>query len=394
MKRYTTLFNLVGVILLLLSISYVHAQDKDDEVGQEETCSLDPSKASDCATADEAATSTDELLTTYTNVQDLTRQVIPLTDETFDELTWTSEPSTWIIMFKTDSCGLCKKAKPILESLAVDADIIKHNDEQMKDEVGGNIEDGSTEEVGGEDQPPKGLIYVATIDAGSWASRDITKRFEVDGTPHMILIRNEGYTDVKEESRSYYVYRGQRALYPLRRFVFGEFASRKQLEMPPPLSQEERKKSGFVGRLYDFLLLPSVKWAGTIVGKIILAWVVFISLLGLFMRVHNYAWGENDDDDDDHYNKEKEAIEKEKAKGRAEFEEDKDEKAKRRQQIMWERKRANHEKRKKKEAAATSSSGKDDGDDDADDDDFQGVGKVVTRSAAMKAKAGTKQKKK
>ena len=38
-------------------------------------------------------------------------------------------------------------------------------------------------------------------------------------------------------------------------------------------------------------------------------------------------------------------------------------------------------------------SGKD-GDDDADDDDFQGVGKVVTRSAAMKAKAGTKQKKK
>jgi thioredoxin-related protein len=390
MKRYTTLFNLVGVILLLLSISYVvHAQDKVDEVG-EETCSL----ASDCATADEAATNTDELLTAYTNVQDLTRQVISLTDETFDELTWTSEPSTWIIMFKTDSCGLCKKAKPILESLAVDADIISHNDGQMKElEGGGNIEDGSTEEVDDEEQPPKGLIYVATIDAGSYAGRDITKRFEVDGTPHMILIRNEGYTDVKEESRSYYVYRGQRALYPLRRFVLGEFASRKQLEMPPPLSQEERKKSGFVGRLYDFLLLPSVKWAGTIVGKIILAWVVFISLLGLFMRVHNYAWGENDDDDD-HYNKEKEAIEKEKAKGRAEFEEDKDEKAKRRQQIMWERKRANHEKRKKKEAAATTSSGKDDGDDDADDDDFQGVGKVVTRSAAMKAKAGTKQKKK
>ena len=392
MKRYTTLLNLIGAILLLLSISYVHAQDKDDEVvAEEETCSLDEA-TSDCATDDEAATSTDELLTTYTNVQDLTRQVIPLTDETFDELTWTSEPSTWIVMFKTDSCGLCKKAKPILESLAVDADIISHNDEQMKEqEVGGSTEDGSTEEVDDEEQPPKGLIYVATIDAGSYAGRDITKRFEVDGTPHMILIRNEGYTDVKEESRSYYVYRGQRALYPLRRFVLGEFASRKQLDMPPPLSQEELKKSGFVGRLYDFLLLPSVKWAGTIVGKIILAWVVFISLLGLFMRVHNYAWGENDDDD--HYNKEKEAIEKEKAKGRAEFEEDKDEKAKRRQQIMWERKRANHEKRKKKEAAATSSSGKD-GDDDADDDDFQGVGKVVTRSAAMKAKAGTKQKKK
>lgn len=376
-----------------MSISYVvHAQDKDDEVG-EQVCSLDPSKASDCATADEAATNTDELLTAYTNVQDLTRQVIPLTDETFDELTWTSEPSTWIVMFKTDSCGLCKKAKPILESLAVDADIISHNDEQMKEqEVGGSTEDGSTEDVDDEEQPPKGLIYVATIDAGSYNGRDITKRFEVDGTPHIILIRNEGYTDVKEESRSYYVYRGQRALYPLRRFVLGEFASRKQLDMPPPLSQEERKKSGFVGRLYDFLLLPSVKWAGTIVGKIILAWVVFISLLGLFMRVHNYAWGENDDDD--RYNTEKEAIEKEKAKGRAEFEEDKDEKAKRRQQIMWERKRANHEKRKKKEAAATSSSGKDDGDDDADDDDFQGVGKVVTRSAAMKAKAGTKQKKK
>lgn len=379
---------------MLLSVSYVHAQDKDNEVAEEETCSLDPSKASDCATADKTATTTDELLTTYTNVQDLTRQVIPLTDETFDELTWTSEPSTWIIMFKTDSCGLCKKAKPILESLAVDADIISHNDEQMKEaEVGDNIEDGSTEVDDDDEQTPKGLIYVGTIDAGSWSGRDITKRFEVDGTPHMILIRNEGYTDVKDESRSYYVYRGQRALYPLRRFVLGEFASRKQLEMPPPLSQEERKKSGFVGRLYDFLLLPSVKWAGTIVGKIILAWVVFISLLGLFMRVHNYAWGENADDDN--YNKEKEeAIEKEKAKGRAEFEEDKDEKAKRRQQIMWERKRANHEKRKKKEAAATSSSGKDDCDDDADDDDLQGVGKVVTRSQAMKAKAGTKQKKK
>ena len=114
MKRYTTLLNLIGAMLLFLSISYVHAQDKDDEVvAEDKTCSLDPTtKASDCATADEAAASTDELLTSYTNVQDLTRQVIPLTDETFDELTWTSEPSTWIIMFKTDSCGLCKKAKP------------------------------------------------------------------------------------------------------------------------------------------------------------------------------------------------------------------------------------------------------------------------------------------
>lgn len=390
MKRYNTLLKLIGALLLILSTSYVHAE-QEDEV-EEETCSLDPSSAGDCAT-DEAATSSSpyaEILSSA-NLEDLTRQVIPLTDETFDALTWTSQPSTWLIMFKTDSCGLCKKAKPVLESLAVDDSIINHNNEHTK-EVGDEDNVGVEETEDDGEQSPKGSIYIATIDAG-WAGRDITKRFEVDGTPHIILIRNEGYGKVKEESRSYYVYRGQRALYPLRRFVLGEFVSRKELEMPPPLSEDEQKKRGFVGRLYDYLLLPSVKWAGTIVGKIFIAWCLFISLLGLFMRVHNYAWGDNADD----HNIEEE-IEKEKAKGRAEFDEDKDkdEKVKRRQALMWEKKRANHEKRMQKKeeeeeasaAAATESSGGGD-----DDDDFQGVGTSVKKSDTLKSKAGTKKKK-
>ena len=380
MKRYIILTKLIGLLLLLtLSISCVQAQ-QEDEV-EEETCSLNPSTASDCATEDlSSATSSSppyvDILPS-TNLEDLTRQVIPLSDETFDALTWTSQPSTWLIMFKTDACGLCKKAKPVLESLAVDDFIINHNDEHIKgsDNVD-KADDAETESD--KEQSPKGPIYIATIDAGSWAGRDITKRFEVDGTPHIILIRNEGYAgDEKEESRSYYVYRGQRALYPLRRFVLGEFVSRKQMEMPPPLAEEEQKKSGFVGRLYDFFLLPSMRWARNIVGKIFIAWFVFIGLLGLFMRVHNYAWGENADD----HNNEEEEIEKEKAKGRAEFEEDKDEKAKRRQQIMWERKRANHEKRMQNKKGGD------------DDDNFQGMGSSVKKSDILNSKSSTKQKK-
>lgn len=372
-------------MLLTLSISCVHAE-QEDEI-EEETCSLDPSTASDCATDESSVTTSTPYadLLSSTNLGDLTRQVIPLTDETFDALTWTSQPSTLVIMFKTDACGLCKKAKPVLESLAVDDYIINHNDEQMKESD--NTDKNVVEETEhDEEQSPKGPIYIATIDAGSWAGRDITKRFEVDGTPHIILIRNEGYDSVvKEESRSYYVYRGQRALYPLRRFVLGEFVTRKQLAMPPALAEEEQKKNGFVGRLYDYLLLPSVKWAGNLVGKIFIAWFVFIGLLGLFMRVHNYAWGENADD----HNNEEEEIEKEKAKGRAEFEEDKDEKAKRRQQVMWERKKLNHEKRMQKERASAGGSV---GSGDDGDDNFQGTGASVKKSDISKAKAGTKQK--
>lgn len=382
MKRYRTLVKLISgaLLILLLSTTYVHAGE-EHEVEDETTCSLNPSKGvGNCAT-DEPATSSPERII---NFRDLTRQVIPISDETFDKLTLTSEPSTWLIMFKTDSCGLCKKAKPVLESLVVDADIISHNDEQTK-ETGnvGNVVVG--DRTGDDEYPPRGAIYIGTIDASSWTGRDTTKRFGVDSTPLIILIRNEGFSDAKEETRSYYVYRGHREVYALRKFVFGEFASRKRLEMPPPLSEKERKKSGVVGRLFDYLLLPSVKWAGTIVGKIIFAWIVFISLLGLFLRVHNYAWGENADD-----NNNEEDIEKEKAKGRAEFEEDKNEIAKRRQQIMWERKRANHEKfKKKKEAAAPV--GRSVG---VVDDDLHGLGKSVKKSDALKTKAATKQKKK
>ena len=378
MKRYSILTKLIGALLILtLSISCVHAQEEDEVV--EETCSLNPSTTSNCVDSSSTSSSPYVDVLPSTNLEDLTRQVIPLTDETFDVLTWTSTPSTWLIMFKTDACGLCKKAKPVLESLAVDDYILNHNDEQIKGTDNADKDVDAETESDEEQSPPKGPIYVATIDAGSWAGRDITKRFEVDGTPHIILIRNEGYddSDVKEESRSYYVYRGQRALYPLRRFVSGEFLSRKQMEMPPPLAVGEQKKSGLVGRIYDFFLLPSMKWAGNIVGKIFLAWFVFIGLLGLFMRVHNYAWGENADDD----NNEEEEIEKEKAKGRAEFEEDKDEKAKRRQQIMWERKRANHEKRMQKEKGGD------------DDDILEGKGSSVKKSDILNSKASSKQKK-
>lgn len=379
MKRRSILVKLIWALFLLSAscVCTVHAEHQEEEL-EEETCSLNPSTTGDCTTDETSATTTSSPYSDIlSSTDDLTRRVIPLNDETFDELTWTSQPSTWLVMFKTDACGLCKKAKPVLESLAVDDYIMNHNNEQMKQT---NIAEkiAATEETeNDEDQPPKGPIYIATIDAGSWAGRDITHRFKVDGTPHMILIRNDGYDgERKEESRSYYVYRGQRALYPLRRFVLGEFVSRKQMEFPPPLPEDEQKKSGFVGRLYDLLLLPSVKWAGNIAKKIFIAWFVFIGLLGLFMRVHNYAWGENADDD---YNEEEE-IEKEKAKGRAEFEEDKDEKAKRRQQIMWERKRANHEKRMQKKEGG-------DG-----DEDFQGSGSSVKKSDILKAKASTKQK--
>mmetsp|Transcript_686 Transcript_686/g.898 ORF Transcript_686/g.898 Transcript_686/m.898 type:complete len:383 (-) Transcript_686:113-1261(-) len=380
MKRRSILVKLIWTLLLVvvaLSSCVVHAEHQEEE--EEETCSLNPStNTGDCTTAETSAATSPTYSDILSSTDDLTRLVIPLNDETFDAFTWTSQPSTWLVMFKTDACGLCKKAKPVLESLSVDDDIINHHDEQMKRTNIGEIAAAATEEIeNDEDQPPKGPIYIATIDAGSWAGRDITKRFKVDGTPHMILIRNEGYEgERKEESRSYYVYRGQRALYPLRKFVLGEFMSRKQIEFPPPLTEDEQKKSGIAGRLYDLLLLPSVKWAGNIVKKIFIAWIVFIGLIGLFMRVHNYAWGENADDD---YNEEEE-IEKEKAKGRAEFEEDKDERAKRRQQIMWERKRANHEKRMQK---------KDGGD---GDEDFQGSGSSVKKSDILKAKASTKQK--
>ena len=330
-------------MFLALSAVATNIDQDDDTLVEEETCSLDPSNPGDCVTDETLSQSpsyADEL--SVTTLKDLTCQVVPLVDETFDALTWTAQPSTWLIMFKTDSCGICKKTKPELESLAVDDSIVKHNDEQIKR--------GSDDVNDNEDQTPTGPIYIATIDASNWAGRDVTRRFQVEGAPHIILLRNEGYGETKEESRSYYVYRGQRAVFPLRRFLLGEFTSRKQLKMPPPLSAEERKKSGFVGRLFDLLLLPGIKWAGTLVGKILVAWFVFISLLGLFMRVHNYAWGDSAHDS----NSEKE-IEKEKAKGRAEFTESMDEKTKRRQQIMWDRKKANHERRMKKVQAVDSS---------------------------------------
>ena len=138
-------------------------------------------------------------------------------------------------------------------------------------------------------------MYIATIDVG-WYGRDTTKRFDVDSTPTMLLLRNEGYDGKSNnDSRFYYIYRGQRAIYPLRNFVLGGYATRKRMNMPPSLSEPVRKPQSNWGRVYDSFLSPSAKWAKGIVGKLLLTLFVFTRLLGLFMRIHNYAWGDNAD---------------------------------------------------------------------------------------------------
>jgi len=410
-----------STFLLLLLIGEVQLQTVVAQAAQEAveddepTCSLDPSSKSDCSTADAAssATSTDDVY--ISNRRDLTRQVISLTDETFDDLTLTSTPATWLIMFKTDSCGICKKVKPVLDSLSVDADIVNHNDGELQAIINnGNVqtekqhpnEPASEEDEGAPKGPvyvweestgggeiPKGPVFIATIDA-SWSGRDTFKRFGVDATPTILVLRNEGHSDNSNvDSRSYYTYRGQRATYPFRSFVLGGYALRKRMDMPPPLADSERKPLSYWGRVYDLLLSPSARWAGGIIGKLLLAWFAFIGLLGLGMRVHNYAWGDNAEDNS-HEEKEIE-IEKEKAQGRREREIEKEkaqgskdnaesaeERSTRRQKIMWEQKAKNHAKfaanqeakEKKKEA----------GNEGGDDDEFDGVGFSVKKSDAQK----------
>ena len=68
---------------------------------------------------------------------------------------------------------------------------------------------------------------------------------------------------------------------------------------PPQSAEAERKPQSNWGRVYDYFVSPSPIWAGGIIGKFLLVWFLFIEIFGLFMRVHNYAWGENADDDDD-----------------------------------------------------------------------------------------------
>ena len=176
-------------------------------------------------------------------------------------------------MFKTNSCAICKKARPIFEELSFHTDVVDHNDKELE-----AISSGKTtyEELTYDDGDiPKGPVYIATIDAG-WSGRDTTKRCDVDATPTIILLRNKGYNNNNNketlvDSRSCYVYRGQRATYPLRNFVLGGYALRKKTDMPPPLPETELKPKNHFGRGYDYFMSPSVKWAGNFMFKVLCA---------------------------------------------------------------------------------------------------------------------------
>jgi hypothetical protein len=399
-----------AVLLLLLVVVGVRplTTEVDDVDDNERTCSLDPStsSSSDCSTTT-ASDGDAANIVSYNSHRnghiDIThrREVISLTDDNFDTLTQSSTPVTWLIMFKTNSCGICKKAFPILEALSKDADVVQHNCNNFVDYVeddGGlcnNDEIPSVDEAarsmqprepttasdGNDDEVPKGPIYIATIDAG-WSGRDTTRRFEVDATPTIIVVRNEGHMaspDNEEhiDARSYYVYRGQRATYPLRSFILGGYTMRKRMDMPPPLSDKERKPVSALGRMYEYIISPSAKWAGGILVKIVLAWFVFIGVLGLFLRIHNYAWGGDDDGQKDDVSE----IEKEKARGREEYNAmTADEKIERRQQMMWERKEKNRAMFAAKREAREKAKRKEDG----DDEQLEGVGVAVKKSDAKK----------
>jgi hypothetical protein len=379
LKKLTLLTSLLA-LLLFSPIQTALAQSTEEET----TCTLDAS-TSECSSSPPLETNI---------LNDGMHEVISLTDVNFDELTWTTTPSTWLIMFKTDACGICKKALPELEKLSVDPAIIGHNEDQKKQD---------RKEVVGEEEPVNGPIYIATVDA-NWHGRDVTKRFEVDAIPTIIVLRNEGFDSTKyqfrqtqddndiklfdmsgqkmEDTRTYYTYRGQRAQYPLRTFVLGGYTFREQKPVPPPLSSSDRKPSSLLGQIYDY-----TKPYLSVILKLLAAWFTFLGCLGLFMRIHNYAWKEEDDD-----TRERE-MESEKAKGRREAKENQDERAAERQKKMWEKKMENRAKfakkkelRKKMEEAAG-----EDGEND-DHDDFVGIGFSVKKSDIKAAKGGATSK--
>ena len=359
--------------------------NRDDEVDADDddlTCSLDPSSAGgDCPRS--AASDAYGRRSDYRSgdaTAGLAGRVVPLTDDSFDDLTSTHHPSTWLIMFKTDSCGICKKVAPVLEALAVDGDIVGRNDgvSATKTTRGGSA---------------AGPIYVATIDAG-WSGADTAKRFGVDATPTIILLRSEGRADGSsnvDPGRSYYVYREQRAVYPLRKFALGGYEVRKRIDVPPPLSDAERKPRNRAGRLYEYYLSPGARWAGGVTGKILLAWFGFMGILGLSMRVHNYAWGGDDDGDDDADRRERREreIECERARGREGYEPSKDEKTANRQRIMWERKEANRVRFAARQEARKA---KGDAGDEDDDDEMKGEVVSVKKADAKKVTNDAKKK--
>ena len=375
MKKHVLKFayHLAILFSILLLVSPQQSIGVESTAEEEPTCRLDQTD-SGCADSQQEATPDSP-------ANDMiSQQLVTLTDENFDELTWTSTPSTWLIMFKTDACGICKKALPELEKLSIDPAIVEHNTNQakaMKDFV--YVKDQVLEEG----QVPPGPVYIATIDA-NWDGRDTTKRFGIDATPTIIAVRNEGYDDDMDDMRIYATFRGQRAQYPLRNFVLGDFVYKSKSPIPPPLSAEESKPNSLIGRLIE-VGRPYFAW----VAKLLAAWFVFIGILGLFMRVHNYAWS---DEDFSEKVKKEEEIEREFAEGKREYKIDQSKEAEERQKKMLQRKLENRAKFSANKDARKKKGQPIDG--DIADDDFVAVGVAVKKSDVQKdMKAAAKSKK-
>jgi hypothetical protein len=364
MRRHIAKLSFSRVLVLIaLMASSIHPVAALDE---EPTCKLDQID-SDCIETQPTISDTIDK-----NRDRIAEELITLTDENFDELTWTSTPATWLIMFKTDACGICKKALPALEQLSVDPILAQHNENELQAQKDFVYAKEETVETG---HIPRGPVYIATIDA-SWEGRDTTKRFGIDATPTIIVLRNEGYDDDMDDTRVFTTYRGQRAQYPLRNFVLGDFLYRKKSSIPPALTAAQSKPTSLFGRLFE-IGKPYFAW----VGKLLMAWFVFIGLLGLFMRVHNYAWNDNDEDYAEKAKTRQEEIEREFAQGKKEYKISQSKESEERQRKMMQKKMENRAKFAAKREARKKVQPIDG---EEDDDDFVAVGVAVKKSDIKK----------
>jgi glutaredoxin-related protein len=376
---------LISVLLVSFPLHLAHAESRDEQ--DEPTCKLD-TPSNDCTAQNPDKVSSDGVAAVAeSNTNSNQRILVTLTDENFDELTWTPYPATWLIMFKTDACGICKKALPEFEKLAVDPELIQHNENEvasLKDFV-------YQQQQPEEGKVPKGPVYIGLMDA-NWDGRDTTKRFNIDATPTIIIVRNEGYDDDMDDTRTYTTYKGQRAQYALKNHVLsGGYMYRSKSSIPPPLSSRESKPTTLYGRLFE-ICKPYFMW----VGKLLATWFIFIGIIGLFMRVHNYAWNDNDQDDDHQARdkakkKKEEEIEREFAQGKREYKIDQSKEAEERQRKMLQRKLENRAKFAAKKEERKKKVQPIDGVLEDDDDDFVAVGVAVKKSDIQKgnAKVGT-----
>ena len=385
---------MLAALVLAANVHVLATQEAKTDVDssdEEPTCSLDHSKENGCSQSTGADLLEQEVANHVLGQEDLTRKVVSLTDDIFDEITTRPEPATWLVMFKTDNCGICKKTRPVFENLSVDSELLRHNEEQFDMIKRGKIDVRRADTADGDypkgpiyvdasdddNEIPQGPIYIATIDAG-WSGRDTTKRFNVDATPTILVVRNSGLGLSESDPRTFYEYKGQRAVYPLRRFVLGEFLMRKKSAMPPQLDASEQKARTFIGKAYD-IASPYLKWIGGIVGKILLLWFAFTGVLGVFLRVHNYAWGSDEDEE-----KREAELEKEKAEGRKAFEDNADEKSARRQKIAWEKKMENRTRFQANKVARQKKNASEGGDVGGETDEMRGVGYSVKKSDVKK----------